>query len=241
MDITQHIQQTLWNHKSHRVLRLRFMYKQEKGSEVPGIQWIGTSPLDTAFVLLYFNDTHKSGQKAELPSGLEEFLARESSLLWRVRQAGSIVSRVSDSSQEHYGSANNQSANNQCSLGPFKVSFQQRGRNHWIIAPRHHTPNYCKGSCPRVLRYGLNSPNQAIIQNLINELLDKNISRPSCVTYKYAPMSVLLIEGFYLPDLPALSPEYLWNKLFMEYSVDWLFLSSIKPRLIKTPKEITGC
>uniref|UniRef100_A0A8C9Q744 TGF-beta family profile domain-containing protein n=1 Tax=Spermophilus dauricus TaxID=99837 RepID=A0A8C9Q744_SPEDA len=183
MDTTQHIQETLWNHKSHRVLRLHFICQQQKGSEIPGIQWIGTSPLDTGFVLLYFNDTHKSGQKAELPSGPEEFLARESSLLRTVWQAGSIVSRVSDSSQEHYGSANNQSANNQCSLRPFK-----------IIAPRHHNPNYCKGSCPWVLRYGLNSPNHAIIQNLISELLDKNVPWPSCVPYKYIPMSVLLIE-----------------------------------------------
>uniref|UniRef100_A0A8C9UMZ0 TGF-beta family profile domain-containing protein n=1 Tax=Spermophilus dauricus TaxID=99837 RepID=A0A8C9UMZ0_SPEDA len=224
MDITQHIQQTLWNHKSHQVLRLRFMYKQEKGSEIPGIQWIGTSPLDTAFVLLYLNDTHKSGQKAELPSGLEEFGERKS-LLQRVRQAASCLWFLT--------LPRNIMGLQIISLPIISVPF--------IIAPRHHTPNYCKGSCPWVLRYGLNSPNHAIIQNLINELLDKNISQPSCVTYKYAPMSILLIEGFHPPDLPALSPEYLWNKLFMEYSVDWVFLLSIKPRLIKTPKEITGC
>ncbi|VTJ89431.1 Hypothetical predicted protein [Marmota monax] len=170
------------------------MCQQQKGSQVPGIQWNDISPLDTAFVLLYFNDNHKSGQKSKLPSGLEEFLARESSLLRRVRQAGSIVSRVSDSSQEHYGSANNQSANNQCSLRPFKVSFQQWGRDHWIIAPHHQIPNYCKGPCPQVLLYGLNSPNHAIIQNIVSELLDKNVPQPSCVPYKYIPMRVLLIE-----------------------------------------------
>ncbi|XP_005337556.2 bone morphogenetic protein 15 [Ictidomys tridecemlineatus] len=194
MDITQHILQTLWNHKHHRVLRLHFMCRQQKGSMVPGIQWNGTSPLDTAFLLLYFNDTHKSGQKAKLPSGLEEILEGGSSLLRRVRQAGSILPRVSDSSQKQYGSANNQSANNQCSLHSFKVTFQQLGWDHWIIAPHHYTPNYCKGSCPRVLHRGLNSPNHAIIQNLVNELVDKNVPQPSCVPYQYAPMSILLIE-----------------------------------------------
>uniref|UniRef100_A0A8D2D6T0 Bone morphotic protein 15 n=1 Tax=Sciurus vulgaris TaxID=55149 RepID=A0A8D2D6T0_SCIVU len=190
MDITQHIQQRLWNHKGHRVLRLRFMCRQQKGSKVPGLRWHGTSSLDIAFVLLYFNDTHKSVQKAKLhPSGLEKFIEVESLLLRRARQAGNIVSEVSGSSQEHYGSANNQ-----CSLHPFKVSFQQLGWDHWILAPRHYTPNYCKGSCPRVLRYGLNSPNHAIIQNLVNELVDKNVPQPSCVPYKYVPISILLIE-----------------------------------------------
>ncbi|KAM4798730.1 LOW QUALITY PROTEIN: bone morphogenetic protein 15-like [Urocitellus parryii] len=188
MDITQHILQTLWNHKHHRILRLHFMCQQQKGSG----SWDPmecTSPLDTAFVLLlYFNDTHKSGQKAKLPRGLEEILERGSSLLRRVWQAGSILPRVSDSSQKHYGSANNQSANNQCSLHSFKVTFQQLGWDHWIIAPHHYTPNYCKGSCPRVLHHGLSSPNHAIIQNLVNELVDKNVPQPSCVPYQYSPM-----------------------------------------------------
>ncbi|KAB1253320.1 Bone morphogenetic protein 15 [Camelus dromedarius] len=76
-----------------------------------------------------------------------------------------------------------------------RVSFRQLGWDHWIIAPHFYTPNYCKGVCPRVLHYGLNSPNHAIIQNLVNELVDPSVPRPSCVPYKYVPISVLLIEA----------------------------------------------
>nr|KAF6314911.1 hypothetical protein mMyoMyo1_008686 [Myotis myotis] len=77
MDITQQVQQRLWNHKRHRILRLRFMCQHQKGSEGHELLWQGTSPLDTAFLLLYFNDTHKSVQKAKLlPGGLEEFMER---------------------------------------------------------------------------------------------------------------------------------------------------------------------
>ncbi|XP_004600056.2 bone morphogenetic protein 15 [Ochotona princeps] len=191
MDITQHIQQRLWNHKGRRVLRLRFMCQQQKGSQVQEFQWHSTSSLDIAFLLLYFNDTHKSVQKVKLPPrGLEEFMERESPLLRRARQAGSIASEVPGSSRARDGPENNQ-----CSLHHFQVSFHQLGWDHWIIAPHLYTPNYCKGVCPRVLRYGLNSPNHAIIQNLVNELVDQSVPQPSCVPYKYVPISILLIEA----------------------------------------------
>ncbi|XP_062940480.1 bone morphogenetic protein 15 [Cynocephalus volans] len=191
MDITQHVQQRLWNHKGHSVLRLRFMCQRLEGSEVLEPQWHGTSSLDIAFLLLYLNDTHKSVQKARLlPQGLEELMERESSFLSRrARQAGSIASEILGPSWGRDGPENNQ-----CSLHPFQVSFQQLGWDHWIIAPHLYTPNYCKGTCPRVLRYGLNSPNHAIIQNLVNELVDQSVPQPSCVPYKYVPISLLLIE-----------------------------------------------
>ncbi|XP_008054125.1 bone morphogenetic protein 15 [Carlito syrichta] len=191
MDVTQHVQQRL-NNKRHRILRFRFMCQQQKGSEGLEAQWRGTSALDIAFLLLYLNDTHKSVQKAKfLPRGLEEFMERESPLLERrTRQAGSIASEVPGSSWKH-----NEPENNQCSLHPFRVSFRQLGWDHWIIAPHLYNPNYCKGACPRVLRYGLNSPNHAIIQNLVNELVDQSVPQPSCVPYKYVPISVLLIEA----------------------------------------------
>ncbi|KAM7045569.1 bone morphogenetic protein 15 [Molossus nigricans] len=192
MDITQHVQRRLWNHKRHGVLRLHFMCQQQKGSEGLELLWHGTSSLDTAFLLLYFNDTHKSVQKAKLlPGGLEELMERDSSLLLqRARRAGSIASKIPGPSQEHYGPESNQ-----CSLHHFQVSFHQLGWDHWIIAPNLYTPNYCKGACSRVLRYGLNSPNHAIIQNLVNELVDQSVPQPACVPYKYVPISILLIEA----------------------------------------------
>ncbi|EHB17713.1 Bone morphogenetic protein 15 [Heterocephalus glaber] len=192
MDITQHIRQKLWNHKGRRVLRLRFMCQQQNNSEVLEFHQHDTLSMDIAFLLLHLNDTHKTAWKAELlPSGLEEFMGGESSLLSRkARQVDSVAPEVSTPSQEQ-----DESKNNQCSLHPYTVSFRQLGWDHWIIAPHHYTPNYCKGTCPRVLHYGLNSPNHAIIQSLINKLVNQSIPQPSCVPYKYDAMSVLLIEA----------------------------------------------
>ncbi|XP_012887859.1 PREDICTED: bone morphogenetic protein 15 [Dipodomys ordii] len=192
MDITHCLQQSLWNRKGRRFLRFRFMCQQQKGREVLGLQWHGTSSLDIAFLLLYFNDTHKSVQKAKpLPRGQQEFVESESSLFFRsARQACGIASEVSCSSQEQDGPVNNQ-----CSLHPYKVSFRQLGWDHWIIAPHLYTPNYCKGICTGVLPYGLNSPNHAIIQGLVNELVNQSVPQPSCVPYKFLPMSILLIEA----------------------------------------------
>ncbi|XP_004453213.1 bone morphogenetic protein 15 [Dasypus novemcinctus] len=188
MDITQHVQQSLWNHRRHRVLRLRFVCQQQKGSEVLEFRR-GTSYFDSAFLLLYFNDTHKSFQKdGFLP---RDFMESESPILSRMaRQAGSIASDIRGPSWSRDGPERNR-----CSLHPFQVSFHQLGWDHWIIAPHLYTPNYCKGACPQVLHYGLNSPNHAIIQNLVNELVDQNVPQPSCVPYKYAPISILLIEA----------------------------------------------
>ncbi|XP_037368958.1 bone morphogenetic protein 15 [Talpa occidentalis] len=192
MDITQHIQHRLWKHKGRRILRLQFMCQQQKGTEVVAHRWHGTASLDIAFLLLYFNDTHRSVHKAKLlPRGLEQFMEKSSSLLLRrARQAGSITPEVSGPSRER-----DQPESSQCSLHHFQVSFHQLGWDHWIIAPHLYTPNYCKGTCPRVLRSGLNSPNHAIIQNLVNELVDQSVPQPSCVPYKYVPISILLIEA----------------------------------------------
>lgn len=190
MDITHCVQQRLWNRKGRRVLRLRFMCEQQKGSEVLEFQWHGMASLDVAFLLLYFNDTNKSIQ-VKLAQGQEELTDRESSPLMRsARQACSIASDVPCHAQER-----GRSVNNQCSLHPYKVSFRQLGWDHWIIAPRLYTPNYCKGICSRVLPYGLNSPNHAIIQSLVNELVNHSVPQPSCVPYKFLPMSILLVEA----------------------------------------------
>ncbi|XP_006881828.1 PREDICTED: bone morphogenetic protein 15-like [Elephantulus edwardii] len=201
MDITEHVQGKLWNHKGRRVLRLHFMCQHHKASEMLELQWHGTSYMDVAFLLLYFNDTNKNIQKPIfLPGSLQDVTERKSShLLRKSRQAGSIASEVPGPSWGHNGPVQNQ-----CSLHTFQVSFHQLGWDHWIIAPHLYTPNYCKGVCPRVLRYGLNSPNHAIIQNLINELVNQSVPQPSCVPYKYVPISILLIE----PNGSILYKEY---------------------------------
>ncbi|KAL1767033.1 bone morphogenetic protein 15 [Sigmodon hispidus] len=189
MDITHCVQHRLWNRKGRRVLRLRFMCQQQKGSETLEFRWQGMASLDVAFLLLYFNDTDKNTQGKLLAQGQEELTDRESSLL--VRSARQACSHdVPCHSQEHDGSVNSQ-----CSLHPYKVSFHQLGWSHWIIAPSLYTPNYCKGICSRVLSYGLNSPNHAIIQSLVNELVNHSVPQPSCVPFKFLPMSILLVEA----------------------------------------------
>ncbi|NWQ96852.1 BMP15 protein, partial [Burhinus bistriatus] len=81
-----------------------------------------------------------------------------------------------------------------CSLRPFPVSFAQLGWDHWIIAPHRYNPRYCKGACPHLLRYDYHAPNHAVVQSFVHQLVDANVPRPSCVPYRYSPISVLMIE-----------------------------------------------
>ncbi|NWU90083.1 BMP15 protein, partial [Upupa epops] len=81
-----------------------------------------------------------------------------------------------------------------CSLRSFPVSFAQLGWDHWIIAPHRYNPRYCKGVCPRLLRYDYHAPNHAVVQSFVHQLVDANVPRPSCVPYRYSPISVLMIE-----------------------------------------------
>ncbi|KFP83919.1 Bone morphogenetic protein 15, partial [Apaloderma vittatum] len=81
-----------------------------------------------------------------------------------------------------------------CSLHPFPVSFAQLGWDHWIIAPHRYNPRYCKGACPRLLRYDYHAPNHAVVQSFVHQLVDANVPPPPCVPYRYSPISVLMIE-----------------------------------------------
>ncbi|KAM6413633.1 bone morphogenetic protein 15 [Rhynochetos jubatus] len=81
-----------------------------------------------------------------------------------------------------------------CSLHPFPVSFAQLGWDHWIIAPHRYNPRYCKGGCPRLLRYEYHAPNHAVVQSLVHQLVDAAVPRPSCVPLRYSPISVLMLE-----------------------------------------------
>ena len=86
----------------------------------------------------------------------------------------------------------NSQAKNQCKLHSYRVSFQELGWDHYIIAPHRYNPRFCKGDCPRILHYGYNSPNHAIVQTVINDMGAGEVPAPSCVPYRYKPMSVLV-------------------------------------------------
>lgn len=83
---------------------------------------------------------------------------------------------------------------NRCKLHSFRLSFDELGWGHYFIAPPVYNPRFCQGDCPRVLHYGYHSPNHAIIQTLINDLGVGDVPPPSCVPYKYMPMSVLVVQ-----------------------------------------------
>uniref|UniRef100_A0A8C2CVC4 Bone morphogenetic protein 15 n=1 Tax=Cyprinus carpio TaxID=7962 RepID=A0A8C2CVC4_CYPCA len=107
----------------------------------------------------------------------------------RSKEPGSIVSDI-----PNYKQGSNSVAKNQCKLHSYRVAFKDLGWDHWIIAPPKYNPRYCMGDCPRILHYGYNSPNHAIMQTLISELGVADIPLPSCVPYKYNPVSVLMME-----------------------------------------------
>ncbi|XP_072315063.1 bone morphogenetic protein 15 [Eucyclogobius newberryi] len=83
---------------------------------------------------------------------------------------------------------------NRCKLHSFRLSFDQLGWGSYFIAPPMYNPRFCRGDCPRVLPYGYNSPNHAVIQNTIQELGLGDVPLPSCVPYKYLPLSVLVVH-----------------------------------------------
>ncbi|KAH0630743.1 hypothetical protein JD844_003926 [Phrynosoma platyrhinos] len=190
VDLSAHLQLWRgWGPQQSRVLHLRHLCSPLD----PGGQE-GPVSLNDPFLLLYLNETRR-GLRSEMeglslakgsPQGKPP--RRRPSLIRRTRQTGRLALDLPSYSR---ASGPKQS---ECSLRPFRVSFSQLGWDRWIIAPHWYRPQYCKGTCPRVLRYGYNSPNHAIVQNFINELVDQSVPRPSCVPYKYSPISVLMIE-----------------------------------------------
>ncbi|KAE8583905.1 hypothetical protein XENTR_v10020738 [Xenopus tropicalis] len=145
------------------------------------------------FLLLYLNHTlHSLSTVKNIAAGEpgKGLLGKSvpSLLKRKPRQAGTLGIKL-----PRFPNQSGQSKN-QCSLRPFWVSFHQLGWDHWIIAPHRYNPGYCKGDCPRLLHSGYNSPNHAIIQNFINQVVDGSVPRPSCVPYSYGPISVLMIE-----------------------------------------------
>ncbi|XP_068813600.1 bone morphogenetic protein 15 [Struthio camelus] len=149
----------------------------------PGRASAGSGRNDSAvpgepFLLLYLNDT-RAGLQPRAGGPVRRRRARE---------AGNLAQDLPGYLREQAGDKND------CSLRSFHVSFAQLGWDHWIIAPHRYNPRYCKGACPRLLRYGYHAPNHAVVQNFVHQLVDASVPRPSCVPYRYSPISVLMIE-----------------------------------------------
>ncbi|KAM6427476.1 bone morphogenetic protein 15 isoform 1-T1 [Liasis olivaceus] len=191
MDLSSNLQPWAWAAPKSRLLRLHHAcaFLGWAWGSPPGPGWGEPPSPEDPFLLLYLNDTRKTlgaalGDSLPFPGGLPRSSARAR----RTRRAEKLALDLPS-----YGRPPS-IKQNECALHPFRVSFRQLGWDHWIIAPHWYRPQYCKGSCPRILHYGYNSPNHAIVQNLINELVDQHVPRPSCVPYEYSPISVLMIE-----------------------------------------------
>ncbi|XP_068120980.1 bone morphogenetic protein 15-like [Hyperolius riggenbachi] len=156
-----------------------------KSTKKPPSAALAVSQAPIPFLLLYLNHTvHRQAKKNIVP--LDS--TRSGSLLRKPRQAETVGIKLPKIASQIGQSRN------YCSLHPFWVSFHQLGWEHWIIAPHRYNPGFCKGDCPRILYSEYNSPNHAIIQNYINQVVNGNIPRPSCVPYSYGRISVLMIE-----------------------------------------------
>ncbi|KPP60308.1 bone morphogenetic protein 15-like [Scleropages formosus] len=145
------------------------------------------SPLKVPALLLYLEeDMHPKDWL--VPSGIPALLVSGRTRHRRSKEPGSIGSDIPNYIRKSIV------ATNQCKLHSYRVAFRDLGWDHWIIAPHTYNPRYCKGDCPRVLHYGYNAPNHAIVQNFINEIMAGEVPPPSCVPYKYKPISVLMME-----------------------------------------------
>ncbi|XP_061525420.1 bone morphogenetic protein 15 [Phycodurus eques] len=100
----------------------------------------------------------------------------------------SVIADISNAVKRKSGTPKNR-----CKLHSFRLSFDELDLGHYI-APPVYNPRFCQGDCPRVLTYDYHSPNHAIIQTIINELGVGDVPPPSCVPYKYMPMSVLVLH-----------------------------------------------
>ncbi|XP_066496266.1 bone morphogenetic protein 15 [Tiliqua scincoides] len=195
MDLSAYLQPWTWAAQKSRVLQLSHACSSmgQLGGRSPDPDWENAVTLEDPFLLLYLNDSGR-GHAAELGDweALPFYSAPPGNpaQMRKARQAGELALDLPSSNRSKQRDAQS----GECALHPFRVSFSQLGWDHWIIAPHWYRPQYCKGSCPRVLRFGFHSPNHAIVQNFINELVDQTVPRPSCVPYEYRPISVLMME-----------------------------------------------
>ncbi|KAG8448087.1 hypothetical protein GDO86_015251 [Hymenochirus boettgeri] len=187
-DVTSHIKPMMEGSK--KTLYLKMICRKDRKRP---LKQLAVSSSTIPFLLLYLKQTlHSSTRVKIMATGEPENDVSSKSVpdmnKRKPRQAGTIGIKL-----PRFPNQSGQSKN-QCVLRPFWVSFHQLGWDHWIIAPHRYNPGYCKGDCPRLLHSGYNSPNHAIIQNFISQVVDGSVPRPSCVPYSYGPISVLMIE-----------------------------------------------
>ncbi|KAL8180704.1 UNVERIFIED_CONTAM: hypothetical protein K2H54_031532 [Gekko kuhli] len=195
MDLSTYLQPWVWAAQNSQVLHVRHAcaFVGQPWGSIPDPGWEDAVSLNDPFLLLYLNDTlgglwTRLGALGSVEVPFEEKRLRRPVQMRQARQAGNLALDLPSYLRT------NSIKKRECSLHPFRVSFQQLGWDHWIIAPHSYQPQYCKGNCPRILHFGYHSPNHAIIQNFINELVDKSVPPPSCVPYEYSPISILMME-----------------------------------------------
>ncbi|XP_075752664.1 bone morphogenetic protein 15 [Pelodiscus sinensis] len=185
-DVTPHLLPWAWDSQESRLLRVRLVCVR-LGPAASSAGWEEAASLHEPFLLLYLNATGP-GLRAKRDSAGAQETRRGPVPRRRARQAGSPV-------PEFPGYVPPSSAETEvCALRSFRVRFAQLGWDRWIIAPHQYNPKYCKGACLRILRYGYHAPNHAVVQNFVSQLVDQRVPRPSCVPYKYSPISVLMLE-----------------------------------------------
>ncbi|KAM9834528.1 bone morphogenetic protein 15 [Syngnathus typhle] len=168
-------------------------------------QWRRDDHLEAPSLLLYLEE-EQAGQDwmmRQLPStkggDLMSWLSRWHPFLRRRRSSkssppdppatrASIFADIPAAAKSKTGTPKNR-----CKLHSFRLSFEELDWGNYI-APPVYNPRFCQGDCPRVLTYGYHSPNHAIIQTIIHELGVGDVPLPSCVPYKYMPMSVLVVH-----------------------------------------------
>ncbi|XP_061664537.1 bone morphogenetic protein 15 [Syngnathoides biaculeatus] len=177
---------------------------RSEGDRVPFRWWgnrlRGEPHLEAPSLLLYLEEERDGmdwmmGQLSGAKGGgdLVGRLSRWHPLLRRRRSPGSSPPTPGPPSVPKEVKRKSGAPKNRCKLHSFRLSFNKLNLGHYI-APPVYNPRFCQGDCPRVLTSGYHSPNHAIIQTIINELGVGDVPPPSCVPYKYMPMSVLVLH-----------------------------------------------
>ncbi|XP_062372221.1 bone morphogenetic protein 15 [Sardina pilchardus] len=191
-DVTHQVSQ--WK-EGPLVLTVQYRCQQGwwmRGNGKPGVTGRHQPPqlyLMAPALLLFLEEEEEEKRKNPMEWGFRTPPPHTAVRHRRSQEPGSIVSDI-----PNYKDRKNRVGKNQCKLHSYQVAFSDLGWDHWIIAPHSYNPRFCMGDCPRILRYGLNSPNHAIVQTFISELGVADIPPPSCVPYKYKPISVLMME-----------------------------------------------
>lgn len=84
----------------------------------------------------------------------------------------------------------------QCRRRPLYVDFMAVGWNDWIVAPPGYNAYYCHGDCHFPFPEHMNATNHAIVQDLVNSIDPRSVSKPCCVPTDLSPISLLYIDEY---------------------------------------------